>query len=163
MAIPTWVVELHMHWAIQRSCALVFIRTVCTYSRLLTVVTVVGQVTLADLLSVVLGRLVHPALRGVGERVLVRSGAGHAPEEVLALVGTLRAGRVLHVADVVRQVVCPRLGVADEVIIPLEGLQAFSFAAVVLDVEAFLLVGSHGEGGGLDLPSVIIGDYGSWY
>ncbi len=119
---------------------------------------VVGQVTLADLLSVVLGRLVHPALRGVGERVLVRPGAGHAPEEVLALVWTLRAGRVLHVPDVVRQVVCPRLGVADEIFIPLEGLQAFSFAAVVLDIEGFLLIGSHCEGSGLDVPGGSIKD-----
>lgn len=102
---------------------------------------VTGKVTLANLLPVVLGSLVHPALRGVRVRVLVGAGARHTPEEVLALVGALLRGAVLHVADVLGEVVGPLLGFLGEVVVPLEGGEALLLAAVVLDVEALLLIG----------------------
>lgn len=105
--------------------------------------TIISEIALADLLAMILGRLVHPALSGVGERILVRARRGPAPEKVLALVRALLACRVLHVTDVVRQVISPLLSVAGEVVIPLERLQALALAAVVLDVKAGLLVRSH--------------------
>ena len=71
------------------------------------------EVALADLLAVVGGLLVDPALAGVGERA-----AGHLPVEVLALAGPLGAGAVLEAGVECDEVVGPLLGGGDEVGVP---------------------------------------------
>lgn len=94
---------------------------------------IIPEIPLPDLLAVVLGRLIHPPLRSMRVRVLVRAGGGPRPEEVLALVGALVARGVLHVAYLVGELVGPFLGLGGEVGIPLEGGEGFGFAALVLD------------------------------
>lgn len=143
--MPTLVVLCHMHWARERRnhISTGWVELGNRGRTRLTVVAKVGKVALANLLAVVLGSLVHPAVGSVGVGVLVRAGLGPAPEEVLALVRSLVALGVLHVADVLGQVVSPLLGLLAELLVPLERLEVLALAAVVLDLETLLLIGSH--------------------
>lgn len=61
----------------------------------------VTKVALSDRFAMVLGRLVHPALRRVRVRVPVRPGTRPSPEQVLALARTFGRRRVLHVSYIV--------------------------------------------------------------
>ncbi len=102
---------------------------------------IIRQIPLPNRLAMILRRLIHPPLRSVHIRLLIRTRACPSPEQVLALVGSLRAGAVLHMADLVGEVIGPVLRVGGEVVVPLEGGEVFVLAALVLDVQAGLLVG----------------------
>ena len=80
---------------------------------------IIRQISLPDRLAVILGRLVHPTLRGVRVGVLERARADPAPEQVFTLIGTLAGGGMFQVADVVGQVGGPFSGVVGEGFVPL--------------------------------------------
>jgi hypothetical protein len=111
----------------------------------LRIMSIIPEIPLPDLLAVVFGRLIHPSLRSMRVGVPIGTRGSPCPEEVLALVGALVARGVLHVAYFVGEFVGPFLGFGGEVGIPLEWGEGFGFAALVLDVEALLLVGGEGH------------------
>jgi hypothetical protein len=98
------------------------------------------EIRFPNFLTMILRRLIHPPLGSMGIGILVRTRTSPAPEEVFTFVRALLAGGMFHVADLIGEMLCPDFGVLGELVVPFKGLEAFLFAAIVLDVEALLLI-----------------------